>query len=421
MDTTAHRRTRRFALLSAGAAGVIIAIAVYAALWTPGTLDLSSMPRTSQPPLVTWVAPNGPAWSAGIRPGATIMGDRPQRGASAGLVVRQGHSRITVGLERTRVELLDLLDGGVGLCVVLFGALVLMKGQDDRRAAVAFWRMSLPIGLAMGVIPAGFHGVLWAIALTFVALALFGPALLDLTLVFPSTDTPVLLRRLIWLPALVLLAFYIPCWRYPAPLFVLVSNASDGLLAAYILAACARLVWALRHPRSALQRTQLRFLTCGLVGAFLPLALFNLVPYLLAGRDLAPPQASILALVVLLFSVGVAIVRTEFFGITSLLHRRPLRIVVGLVVLIGAAAAATGLATAGTQWWGWPASASAARASTLAVLGGLALWPWLVRRAERLLLHGGADPADTMLRVSATLAHAEVDTLGPLVVAHLST
>jgi hypothetical protein len=289
MDTAAHRRTRRFALLSAGAAGVIIAIAVYAALWTPGTLDLSSMPRTSRPPLVTWVAPNGPAWSAGIRPGATIMGDRPQRGASAGLVVRQGHSRITVGLERTRVELLDLLDAGVGLCVVLFGALVLMKGQDDRRAAVAFWRMSLPIGLAMGVIPAGFHGILWAIALTFVALALFGPALLDLTLVFPSTDTPVLLRRLIWLPALVLLAFYIPCWRYPAPLFVLVSNASDGLLAGYILATCARLVWVLSHPRSALQRTQLRFLTCGLVCAFLPLALFNLVPYLLAGRDLAPP------------------------------------------------------------------------------------------------------------------------------------
>lgn len=198
------------------------------------------------------------------------MGDRPQRGASAGLVVRQGHSRITVGLERTRVELLDLLDAGVGLCVVLFGALVLMKGQDDRRAAVAFWRMSLPIGLAMGVIPAGFHGILWAIALTFVALALFGPALLDLTLVFPSTDTPVLLRRLIWLPALVLLAFYIPCWRYPAPLFVLVSNASDGLLAGYILATCARLVWVLSHPRSALQRTQLRFLTCGLVCAFLP-------------------------------------------------------------------------------------------------------------------------------------------------------
>lgn len=210
---------------------------------------------------------------------------------------------------------LDLPVAGVGLAVLLCGAFVLAKARD-RRAAVAFWRMTTPMGLALEVVPAGFHGTLWALALAFAGLALFGLALLALTLVFPSPEAPPRRWPLLWVLAVAVLVLYVPCWWQPAPLFTVVSAANDALLAGYILAACVRLTWVLRRPRSAIQRAQIRWLAIGLACGFLPLAALNLVPHLLTGGELAPPQVSILALTLLPLSIGAAIVRTEFLGIT---------------------------------------------------------------------------------------------------------
>jgi len=147
------------------------------------------------------VSPDGQAWSAGARLGDTIV--RGDQRDAPGLVVRHNGRHITLGLDTTRVHPLDLLVSALGLCIVLFGALVLANERGrDRRAARAFWRMSTLIGLSLGVVPAGFHGAPWAIALSFVTLVIFGPALLDLSLVFPSTTAPPRHRPLIWLPAL---------------------------------------------------------------------------------------------------------------------------------------------------------------------------------------------------------------------------
>ncbi len=422
MYLSASHPARSLALLATYGAAIVVAAAVYAALWTPGTLDLSSGRGAQGLPAVTWVAPNGPAWSAGVMPGATIVGRLLWHGAKAGVVLRQGAGRIVLGPDATRVDPLDLLVSAVGLAVLLFGGVILAKGRgQDRPAAWAFWRMSLLIGLALGVVPVGFHGAPWAIALCFVTLTLFGPALLALTFVFPSPTAPPRYHAALWLPAYIPLLLYPFCWWRPVPLFSPVSAAGDALLATYIVAACARLAWMWLRPGSTPQREQLQWLALGLILGFLPLALFNLLPNLLVGHDLLPPQVSILALALLPLCVGAAIVRAEVFGITSLLRRRTLRILVVVILLAGVAIVAGLFATMAARRWGWPTPVTAAAASVLTALAALSVRPWLTRRAERILYRDVYDPADVVLRVSADLSRAAPHTLGPLVVTHLVT
>jgi len=130
---------------------------------------------------------------AGVVPGDTVAAGLSRAGPSGRLVVPHGHRRIALGPDATRVDPIDLPVAGLGLVVMLCGAFVLIRGRD-RRAAAAFWRMTIPIGLALEGVPAGFHGAPWALVLVFVGLALFGPALLALTLVFPSPETPLACR-----------------------------------------------------------------------------------------------------------------------------------------------------------------------------------------------------------------------------------
>ncbi len=424
MDVATSRRARRLALPFTCCAVFVIVAAVYAAWWTPGTLDLSIEGGRLASRTVAWVAPDGPAWSAGVRPGITVVADNNDiaHGAPPALTVWEGRQRVVLGAQTTRVDPLDLPVSALGLCLLLFGAYVLAKGRD-RRATAAFWRMCQLIGLALGVVPAGFHGVPWAIALCFVTLALFGPALLELALVFPSTGVPISTRRraLLWLPALALVPFYLLCWWRPAPLFEIVGTAGDASLTGYILAACGRLVWVWRHPRSALQQAQLHWLGLGLISAFLPLVALNLLPHIVAGRDLLPPQVSILALALLPLSVGIAIVRTEVFGITSLMRRRTLRALVIVALLAGVAVVAGGIASLGAWRWGWPTPAAAAGTSALTAAGTLFLRPRLTRRAEHALFRDVYDPVDAMLRLRADLSRATPDALGPLFVTRLVT
>ncbi len=423
MNTASRRTARRLTLAVTVAAGLAIVAALGAALWLPGELDLATRSGPAGPAVVGWVAPDGPAWGADVRPGDRIVGRAPRRPGADRLVVQVGGRRVILGPDATTVDPLDIPVAGLGLFVLLMGAVVLLKGRD-RAAAGAFWRMSVPAALALGVSPAGFHGTPWAIALTFVSLSLFGPALLDLTLTFPSRGprmgAPTLYRRAIWLPAAVLVALYPVCWWRPVPLFVAVQTAGDIALAGYILAACARVGWVLRQPRSPLQQAQLRWLALGLSSGFAPVVALNLLPSILTGHGLAPIQLSILSLAALPLCIGTAIVRVEFLGITSLVRRRTLHGAVTVALLAGVAAIAGLLIEAGPQRWGWPVPASAAVAGALTALGVLALRPALTRWAERLVLHDVYDTGDTLRRVSLDLAQAPPSACGALVVTRLS-
>jgi len=420
MDTPARTPARGVALVATIAAGVVIAAAVAAAMTTSGDLGMAVRGGPAGSAVVSWVAPDGPAWGAGVRPGDRVVAaGGARRRAPRILVEGAGGRRIALGVDTMEVARLDIPVAGLGLLVFALGAAVCVKGRD-RRASWAFWRMSLAVGLALGVTPAGFLGLPWAIALTFVTLCLFGPALLDLTLAFPAMRPTRRAQRLVWLPALALALVYPLCWWNPIPLFPLVQGAGDAALVGYIVAACARIGWVLHRPRSPLQQAQLKWLALGVIGGFAPVVGLNLLPYVLVGQGLLPVQVSITTLILLPLCIGAAIVRVEFLGITNLMRRRSLHIVVWGLLLVGAAGTAGLLAADGSRRWGWPPFIAAALASALTVVGFLALRPTLTRWADRLMLRDVYDTGDTLRRVSLDLSQAPPSAVGALVVTRLS-
>lgn len=402
--------------------GVAAAILVSLArvMWTPLPVDVAVAHNAAGRTHVTWIAPDGPSWSADVRPGDRVMQAR-SRGR---VVVRQAGRRLVLGAHALPATPVDVLVVGLGLCLLALGAVVVTK-SPDRVAGRAYWRMSLCAGAALGTVPAGLHGLWWALVLNFVALRLFGPTVLELAWAFPREErrprrlAP--LRRLaIWSPALALLAVYPLCWWRPAPLFDLVQLADGVVLLGYIAAAGVRLVSLVRRPHSAFQQARMEWLMVGLLGGLLPFMALTLLPLELFGQAVLPGETSSLGLVLLPVCVSVAIVRVEFLDITALVRRRTLRLLLQGAWLAGVALLARWLVALGLQQ-GWPTPVTAASASVLAVLVYIALQPRLNRRIEQLVLHESDDPAELMVRLSATVARAAPQALGPLVVGYLST
>jgi len=415
MDAASPHPARQLALLATVVAGLVVAAALYAAMWTPGSLGLATTRQSNGHSVVRWIAPNGPAWNVDIVPGDAVMG----LDAQGATVVQTGHGRVVLGPHTPRPTLPDLLTAGLGLCLLALGATVLVKGQD-RTAGAAFWRMSLLAGLALGLAPAGVHGVSWAIVLEFIALRLFGPALLELALAFPISRMPARYRPLLWAPPLALLLCYPLCWWRPIPLFMLMQIADGIVLVAYILGTCAHIARVLRRPRSARQRAQMRALALGLVCGLIPFTVLTLLPSTFFGHSVVPPEISILALVLLPVSVALAIVRFEFLGVTSLVRRRTLRVLLGLCVLAGIAAMAGLAVTVGSRRWGWPVPLVAAGVGALAALAFAPLYRVLARRAERIFLRDTYDTAGTLLELSVDLSGVPPHELGALIVTRLS-
>jgi len=423
MDLLTLRSARRLARLVTTGAGLLIVVSLCASIWTPGDPCLTIAPGPHGKPVVTWIAPDGPAWSAGIRPGDTIV-SRTARDPSRGdTVVRHGRDTIVPRLAGMRPSLPDLLATGLGLGLLLCGLLLRLR-SPDREAGGAFWRMGLLGGLALGLVPAGVHGLPWALIPQFAALRLAGPALLEATLALPRRRRGLPRRRwsrpLIWLPALALLAVYPFCWWRPDPLFSLLQEADSLVLGGYIVSACVRAVSLLRQPRPSNERPPLHWLApVGLLAGFLPFVIFTLLPSVVPNGAMAPAQLSILSLALLPLCIGAAVVRAEFLGVTALLRRRTLRVVVWVVLLAGVAMTAGWLADIGSTRWRLPSSMVTVGAAVLAALGAATLRPRLTRDAERLVLHDVYDVDEVLRQVRAELADAAPAAIGTPVVTRL--
>jgi len=411
MDAAARRSTHPLALAMTGLIVFITVASMYVAVVQPQTLDLAAR-GTPGRAVVTWIAPDGPAWGAGARLGDTL------RDARTVVMRRHGVTRVArFGAAPPSRDV--LLAAGVGLCVQLLGLLVLFKSPQARQSR-AFWGASMVMGAALGLLPAGFNGAPWAIALTFVILRLEGPALLALMLTFPRPAAlpswP--LRSLLWAPAITLVLLYPLCWWRPAPFFPPIQGLANALLAVYILATVVRVAALLVRPRDARERAQMHLLGLGLVGGLTPFLLFTLLPLVLTGRALLPAPLTILALVLLPVSIATAIVRGEFLGITSLAHRRTLRVALGVALLAGVAAAA-GAAIAHRPAGLSPALVGGGACVLAAVLFA-PLYRLLARQAERFFLRDAYDTAGTLLDLSADLAAAAPNEVGPLLVGRLA-
>lgn len=390
-------------LITLVAAFVVIA-ALYDAFYLPGTLGIATRSSHGGAHIVSWVEPGGSAWAAGIRPGDAVW-PAPHHRRDA-VVARIGQRRIVVSPDVTMPSQVELLDAGLGLLLLGLGAFVLRRGSN-RAISVVFWLVCLLAGVAIALNPSASHGAPWALVAQAVAVRLFGPALLTTAQSFAARRASRKWRGyLLWGPALTLIPLYAAYWVSPS--FPRVVAYVDWLaLGAYIVMACAVLATSLRHAQTAQERAQGRWLALGLVGGLAPFILLTLLPHILAGRELAPVELSILAFVLLPIAMTLAIAHTEMFGIAGLLRRAYVRALVYASVLIASAASAGWIATEGPRQWGWPAAAIAASAIIVAAPCAAAATP-LLRRLERLALPDAYDLPATIQSLNRELDAATV-------------
>lgn len=407
--TVSRRVANTLITLSALATGGLFIVTLILALWTPGSFDLTTAHNVAGQLVVSWVAPNGPADSAGAMPGDLVVSWDRHGPAPGILTVIAGRRPITVTPVTLVPTDLDLFDTGLGLGLLALGTLVARKSAD-RAAGGAFWRLCLLAGTALAVVPAGRHGVPWLLPLEPLALALFGPAFLEVALMLPGRRSGVARRTwrpgVSWVPALIYLLCYGVYWVHPALLASIMPLVNGSLLSGYIVAGFIHIGNMARCPRTADQQVQLKWIAIGLVGAFLPFVLFTELPDVLRGRDLVPAQVSILAILLLPVGIGMASARTELLGITALVRRTTLRVLVNAVLLAGLLLAAGLLAGAGPARWGWPELITATSIDAFATVGFLRCQPRLTRWAEATVLHDVYDSAVLLQEIRATLAHA---------------
>ncbi|MGH2388864.1 MAG: helix-turn-helix transcriptional regulator [Chloroflexota bacterium] len=420
MDALAARLTNRLAYLVTAVLGAAIVISVVWSVALPGSADLTAASAPRGVRTVRWLAPDGPAWSFGIRPGDRLLPAGSQAGVDRGAVIARSSANgqlLILPARATAPSPLDLVVAMLGLGFLIFGLAVLVRSAA-RTAAAAFWLVGLALGAAMGFVPAGYHGVVWALPLDFIGLRCLGPAVLALALAFPRSARAMHWRRLLWLPAVGLIALYAVTWWRPAPLFDRMHLADNLELAVYLVAASLCMVSGSVRSESAQERAQRRMLAIGVVGGVLPFAIGTLLPIVLVGHALLPAQLTILATALLPLSIGVAIARTEFLGIPSLMHRRTLQVTIWILLAIGGAACGV-LAVIGPQRWGWPLPATMAMLAGLCTLGGAIFWPRLRAGVGRFVLKDEYDTVEVLDQLSADLA-ADSQAIGPYVVARLS-
>lgn len=416
MGVSSQLHARILALL----ASIVVSLLLIGSLWSvlAGAADfgLILQPLGAGEARVQWVAPDGPAWSIGLAPREVVQVPQEPLGRFDamprwGMLLNQTTSHRIAVFVPSPVPPFDPLDLAVfvlGFAVLALGILVLMKSADST-AGWAFWRMSLCIEAALAFVPAGGRGILWVLVVQFVALRLAGPSVLALAWAFPARPetTPRHAPMWVWLPACLLLLIYPLCWRWPGALFPAVQVGDGVVLLAYLIG--ASLLFCLRWWRGRSEpevRAQFFLIFLGLVGGFAPFLLLTVLPLLVVANVLVPYQVSIQAVVLLPVAVAAAIVHCEFLGITSLVHRRPLRVLVGGVLLVSLGISAWGGWSLVGRAPAWPPIVSAAGMVVLgSALYGL-VYPLAAGRMEHLLLRDAYAPAQAVLEVSVALAEA---------------
>lgn len=427
MELPSRRVTRLRALLTSIAACLLMVAAFWVAATGASDFGLTLESLGQGEALATWVAPGGPAWSAGIHPGEVVLVPLGWREHQWGTLHHTGGDTSMATLLPASVPPVDPFDAAIfalGLALGALGVVALAK-SIDKNAGWAFWRMSLWVGASLALVPAASRGIAWTLGLQFVALRLSGPAIVAMAWTLPAGASASRVRSHVrlWAPAFLLLLTYPACWVWPMPLFDILQPLDGIVLLSYIIAASLLLITRWWKARAEpLARAQLRLITLGVAGGFAPFLLLTVLPLLLLRRAILPFQVSILALVLLPACVAAAIIRAEFLGITSLVHRRPLRWVIGGVLLVGLGACAGLGSVLVSQVFDWPSAATVAVFGTLCAGVYSVLYRRVACRVELLLLRDTYSPAQAFLELGVELTTAaSAETLALCAVARLGT
>jgi two-component system sensor histidine kinase ComP len=298
--------------------------------------------------VVTWLYPATPAWDAGVRPGDQIVAldDAPVdllraadqiRGAQRIEAVSATDGRRIVAEWDDPRTLRDQLNRFVfvvaALCFALIGVLVfLLSGK--LAVSLTLLVFSTDTAVLMLASLATPFGSRWALALVLLSMLGFGFSALCLSLVLPVDQSRRRLAALVLtvtaLASLAVASMYAISVLEPT-LYPLVLRSMLLLVSVEALLAVAAVTNAWRT--SPLDRPAVTLVILGLAGGFLPFVCLSVVPFLVSGTVLVPPEVAIVAIVLIPIALGALILRREFPGIERFVRRSILAFMVWAVLL----------------------------------------------------------------------------------------
>ncbi len=369
--------------------------------------------------VVSWVQPAGIGWGDQLRPGDILLtadgipvtsNDDPAQIAKALTVTFQSGStvRTATALHHTTptpFEEISLFI--IAACFALVGVTVFVLSDDLVTAGVMLANGTFGALLFEQLAPEA-SGDPFNVTTLYLATVAFGASLLLLSWVFPINWLSHRRFRAIAIlsvtPSLLLMCMFMLASIQDPLIYVWLKNLSYLVHTANLLGATTLVLVALfrSSPEQRAARRSMGIVGLGMVASFVPFVALLVIPHFIGVRNLAPYSVVSLSTVFLPISLGIAITSRQFFGVTRLLRRGLVALIIWLTLIL-----MLSVTVRGFEIWRQGRTNLGAENPFLTALlfagAAVVLWPsqsWLRRRAEAFLFRDVYDYQETLRELS---------------------
>ncbi len=372
--------------------------------------------------LVSWVQPAGLGWDGRLRPGDVLLtadgkpvtpADDPAQVVKAHTITFQAGTKIRTATALHNTPPPPLQEISLFLtaaCFALVSVSVFVLSNELNAAGVMLANGTLGAILFEHIAP-GASGDPFNVTTLYLSTVAFGASLLLLTWVFPINWLRFRRFRVIafvsLLPSIALMgAFMLAATRYPM-MYVWLRNLSYLIHTANLFGAFALVLIAIFRvsPDQRAARRAMGIVGLGMVACFLPFVVLLVIPHFMGVRNLAPFPAVTLSTVFLPISMGIAITSRQFLGVTRLLRRGLVALIVWLSLIAVLSVAVRGFEL---LWQGRLrlGAENPFLTALLVAMAAIVLWPaqsWLRRQAETIIFHDVYDYQETLRQLSVEI------------------
>ncbi len=376
--------------------------------------------------VVTWVQPASIGWDNHLRPGAIVLTANGQPVTAAGDHSAIEHAPVVTfessdGIQTasalgntptSTLEQIALLLTAASFAFVGVGVFVL---SNDAIAANVMLVNGIVGAIVFEQLAPGASADPFNVTTLYLSTVAFGASLLLLAWVFPInwlvTPRGRLLATATMLPAAGLMIGFMLAATVDASIYEWLRGLSYLIHTANLLGAIGLVLFALVRvsPEQRAARRALGVVGLGMIAAITPYVVLLVIPHFLGVRNLTPFAFATLGTIFIPLSLGIAITSRQFFGVTRLVRRGLIALIVWLLLIALLSVVVRGFEIRrGSQV---PIGAqNPFLAAILIATVSIILWPsqsWLRRRTERFLFRDVYDYQETLQRLSIEIVEIQ--------------
>lgn len=369
--------------------------------------------------VINWVQPAGLGWDRQLRPGDILLSadgvpvsvnDEPAqlehattitfRSGTAVLTATSLDNSFTTPVEEATIFIIAGIFALVGIGVFIIAA--------DMVAASILLGDAFVGAIVLELLAPGVAGNPIHIAALYILTVASGANLLLLAMVFPinwlRTRRNQIIAATALLPALMLVLLFMIASTFDSSIYEWLRNVTYVIHSCNILGAVTIIAVDLVRvsPERRTARRAMGIVGLGMLATILPGTVLLIIPHFLGVQNLAPAWVAGLGMIFMPISIGIAITSRQFLGVTRLVRRGLVALIVwlGLIVLIS-------VVVRGLETWGKGHIDLGAENTFLTALlvacAAMLMWPvqsWLRHRIEGVLFRDVYDYQETMHQLS---------------------